>query len=336
MLYHLAVFACLFAATFGDHNPQSVEIGEPWSDFVFCDHDEWDFEHNDPNIHAIHRDGVEDMITYCYYGEFAGDGNEGNNYAMTYLNFVDSNDDIYTGELTIMIHFRLWAWCNWRNSERIRVYAYDQYNRNPNQDNTDAKNNPNNYDNSQLLHEAGKRDNTCSDNNAIFDWDEQAVSGAPDWYDEVPCVDGQVSCYRDVWITITFEGGVLGLRWETDMTETIETAAWAFSDVHVTWPPSPAPPCCTGTRDDKPNKSCGAFHEERNCENKGCDWSQDRQCQIPCCRFDVQDGHNTEKPQCKSFNSPPNNVNQQACNDEDACDMTVCDVIGMGNNSDGL
>jgi hypothetical protein len=342
MLYFFT-FLFFVSNVFGAHNPQSVTVGYPneWNDFEFCDHDEWTFENPDPLVHAVHRNGGEDLIDSCFYGEFSGDSETGNHYGFTYFNLVDDTDTHVTSPVTIIVEARLWAFCDYQNSDRIELWVYDEYNEDIEDIFSDLQLDfENNYDNSQLVYSIGKRDNTCFDaNNVLFQWENELTDVAPDWYNEIECHsnNNKVSCYTDISIPVTVSGGVFGILFKTDMNQPITTAAWAYSNINLRfYDNGPDGMCCTGTRNDHPNKSCGAFHEERNCVAKGCNWSEEEQCQITCCRFNDKKRLNKEKPQCKSYNSPPSNVNRNACNNREECDLTVCDVIGMGDNTDGL
>lgn len=322
-----------------------VTLGEDWNDFTECDHDDWDFSNPDADIHAVHRDGGEDEITTCLYGEFGGDQDSGVSWGFTFFDLYDNNNNRPDDdeENVVTVSLRMWAWCNWQNSDNFDVYIYDEYtgNNNANQK-VDWENR---YDNSARYMTKQKRDNTCNlngDPDDPFTWETQAEDGDPDWYQEVTCIEEQgntASCWSDVEFNAVVTGPTFGLLFMTEMDDPPSRAQWAWSDISITFRQTPPPntnPCCTGRRDDKPRKSCGAFHEMENCENKGCDWdSNNPACMIDCCRFADRSRRNKEKATCKDYNNPPDNTNRQACLRRDECDMTMCDVIGMGDNTDG-
>lgn len=330
MLYFLALFIAIASAV-----PQSITvgIGNEWTDFVFCDRTEWVFDSQDQTVYSAHRDGTKDLLSTCYYGEFAGAGPNENQWGFTYFNLVDNSGAPILGQVKIIVSARLWAFCNWQTTDRLNIKVFDQYNQDPAAADVQAKTNWNvNYGRSTEVYSIGKQDGTCFDNsNPALNWNHQAVSGAPDWYDVVPCVSSGspgVSCYTDVSVPVTVEGGVLGLKFGTTMTEILDTAGYAWSNIRLSFEPPTATPCCTGIRNDRPHKSCSAFHEERGCKAKGCTWGTADECSIPCCRFSNPRKNNKNKPQCKSFL-----LGQ--CETHPECVQSRCDAVGKGNNSGG-
>lgn len=330
MLYLAVVCFLLMSVSLGE-NAISIVIGDTWTDYTTCDDNEWHFSNGDPAVYSKRRNGGEDLVDYCHYGEWGGDDTTGGmRYAFTHFTLINADNTVHTGPVTVNVEARIWAFCNYQSTDRVEVSIYDEYTGDLS-DNAMKLDFQNTYTRARTDWSKGKRDNTCFDTSSTYNWDDQASSTMPDWLNEVTCttLGSGVSCYSDIKITEEVSGGVLGLKFSTSMTETIDTAAWAFSNIVISFPPSPPEHCCTGNHVNK-KKSCSSLHEVRNCENKGCDWNVENSdiCKMVCCRYaDPMAKDANRKPKCKNINYyfP----DRSECEGRLDCTISQCDRIGQ-------
>lgn len=315
----------------GDYNPQFIKQGGVWTDYEVCDNSQWAFDNLDPAVNGRHRDGGQDMITYCYRGEWSNTPAPYSNlFGVTQWNAfaVDGVTPLDTFELRIM--FRVWGYCNFRTTDEIFAILRDDW------QSTGA--NPDNpaddiWGRSREIFQTNKNRNNCDG------WTGQLTSLAPDWLSEVSCTTGNngVSCYTDFDETIEMENASrFGLRFQANVNNGYNSEAWAFSDIKLQINPGEVvdSQCCTGVRNDHPNKSCSAFHERRNCEAKGCHWAIHLDtCRLDCCRFDDKKDPNKvfhkADDECKELSKPPR---LEECANREECIIAVCDNIGVENN----
>jgi hypothetical protein len=337
MLY-VSVLLALLTLSQAQYEPIMLKRSIHWRDFVNCDDTSWYFDSVEPDTTSRHRDGTEDMTEgVCYRGEWSSDGTDGNVdvrnlWGGAQFAAFEDNEVTPINNFYVRIMGRMYGYCDWESSDDLYLEIRTQW--------TDDGDCPicgydDNYDTDPVtLFTIQKNRNNCDG------WSGQMTNANTDWLDEVECTTGNngVSCYwdYDVVAEVT-NGNRFELKWHADMNDGWDNEAWAFGDLHIDIVDI-GPPCCTGTRNDKPHKSCGAFHEQRNCEAKGCDWNVEdsSQCTLSCCRFADKTKVNKEKPQCRDLNEPPNFIDMDECNSRDECTVTECDVIGMSNNGDGI
>lgn len=327
MLYS-TIFAGLLLAVSSQYEPEEIagSINAGWSDFIDCDHDLWDFANPNAIVHARHRDGFEDMTGgTCYYGEFGAFGNDGDGFPRDNLwgekQWIASDAG---NNFMVRINFRLFGFCDFEPSDSIRVYINDQW---QDEGNDEDDQTDDNWGRQRMLVDKTKNRNNCDG------WTGELTGGNTDWLDEVQCTDDNQgdSCYfdssYDVQIT---QGNRFGLRFEGVLNHAFANEAFAWGKIEFTVNPESTSDeeCCTGTRSDKPNKSCGAFGEARNCERKGCDWNYQRsECLIPCCRKD--DSASKIKDKCKTLSDELERCDATGQNGRRDCMNTVCDCSGF-------
>jgi hypothetical protein len=295
-------------------------------DYINCDHDEWDFANVDPNIHSAHRDAHDELVDTCHYGEWGGDAATGNSFAFTYFTLTNADDSAHIESVIMNVEARIWGFCNFQNSDRIELVIYDEYTGDLLDDEMKLEY-ATRYSRQRTVWSKGKKDNSCSDANPLYNWDVKATAVMPDWLDQVSCTTlrSEVSCYTQLKVTEEITGGVLGLMFRTTMDDTIDMAAWAFSNIELSFPS--VENCCVGTHSN-PNKKCESLHEVRNCENKGCTWNANADvCNLDCCRYADSGAQDNMKPKCKNINYyfP----DRSECIDRDDCLVSQCDRIGQ-------
>jgi hypothetical protein len=330
MLYVSTLVALLLTRIArSDVPPQTLVRGEGWTDFELCDHGNWRFGNENPIVHAQHRDGGEDMIEYCYYGEWSGGNDDTDNdnlFGESQWQALDFNAIDPFEDFDLRVQARLWAFCDWEPNDQYSVYIRDQW-IDEGIDGDDPTDD--NWGRTRTLITLDKNRNNCNN------WDSELNgSNEPDWLDEVECTNGNngVSCYLNIDEIMSIDGSRFGIRFEADLNNGENNEAYAWSDIklHVDPENDISGPCCTGTRNDKPSKSCNAFGEQQNCQNKGCQWNIDAmKCQINCCR--KIDSSSKIKPKCKTLT----NSLEQLCGVDPRgdCDLRYCNCNGY---RDGL
>jgi hypothetical protein len=322
--------------------PQNISAGGVWNDYYYCDQDQWAFSNPNPVVHARHKNGDSDLTEgMCYYGEWSGESNglfggtNDNYWGATQFFAFEADGRTPLLEFDLEISFRLFAYCDYEPRDQIWVVMKDEW--------ISLGADPENLADDVWGRERDIVRMTKNRNNCDG-WTEELIGAyEPSWLSDVACTNGNngVSCYYDYTNITRIHGSRFGLRFQTDLDNGWLNEAWAYGALHLQINPHPTTPppttCCTGTRTDHPNKSCGAFHEQRNCEAKGCDWdSANAACEITCCRFDEKQIVNKEKPQCKDYNFAPNICDTVSCLKRDECSLSKCDIIGMGDNTDGI
>jgi hypothetical protein len=321
MLYSTLSTAIAFLAVVNGL-PQTITKGGIWEDFLDCDHDEWYFENPDPVIHARHRDGFEDLIDTCYYGEWSGSGANENAYGATQWSALDTDGVTPLNDFMLGISFRIWGFCDYEPADEIWVTLKDQW-INDGADVADPSDDLWGRER-EIFRETKNRDN-CDG------W-TQELTGAfePDWLDEVACTNNNqgVSCFYDFSETFSITSGSrFALRFETSLNNGWNNEAWAYSRIKLTIDPDDfaTEHCCTGTRSDKSSKSCSAFGEQTNCEAKGCIWNtEDIKCRVPCCR--KIDSSGKDKPKCKTLSDT---LHLCGVNPRNDCEQTMCNCNGF-------
>lgn len=293
MIYTSLVVSLILSSVLSQYTPEEIigDLNSPWLDFLDCDHDKWEFANPDPGVHARHRDGFADATGgRCYYGAWSDSGSDvgGNSRANLWGEKQWIAVDIDSGGFMLTITIRLFAFCDYETSDSITVWLKDMWEDNGADEDllTDD-----NWGRVREFTSVTKNRNNC------VGWDTQMTDNTVSWLDEVDCTNNNegTSCYTDVVGTMAItkgndpNGNRFGLRIEADLNNGWANEAFAWSNIQFVINPTVDGdnPCCTGTRSDHPEtKSCSAFGEQRNCENKGCEWSLEDQCQYDCCRKD--------------------------------------------------
>jgi hypothetical protein len=341
----IGLLFCLLEVNGNLYVPQTINEGGFWNDFYFCDNDQWAFDNPNPAVHARHRNGNMELTEgFCFYGEWTGENGGVGDYSGTNDNlwaasqwyaYAEDGVTLLT-DFDILISFRLWGFCDYEPNDDIYVLLKDNFvSEGPSPDSLadDV------WGRQREIVRMTKNRNNCDG------WTAELIGlNEPNWLSEVACADGNngVSCYFDYEGIWRVNSSRFGLRFQADLNNGWLNEAWAFGAIQMEINPplstfEPPTPCCTGTRTDHPNKSCGAFHEQRNCRAKGCTWnSGNEECEITCCRFEHKQIVNKEKPQCKDYNFAPNICDTVSCLKRDECALSKCDIIGMGDNTDGI
>jgi hypothetical protein len=267
-------------------------------------------------VHNRHIDALpqNEGLDACFYGPW---GAENDYVKMPFESSVNMKNYV------LRISFRAFSFCNWED-DSIYLKVLDD------------------KDNVLKIWEKSRDDvaDGCDLWDAVLD---------TQWYDDETCLDAcsvdHLSCYQDVELSVNLADNKFTLIFGSDIdivlkpgerTTTVEgDRAWGYANLEMFVEARPTIECCTGTRRDydsadaKP-KLCSAFGEQRNCENKECDWdiTDDASCQIGCCRFEEpEDGSNERNPVCKNTN-----YDLDICREErDDCVVTNCDQRGFQN-----
>jgi hypothetical protein len=318
MLY-ITLIASLILSVYGQYEPLTLVSGTIFQDYLVCNQDAWYFENPDVTTHSRHRNGDEDMTDTCYYGEWTGGGTVNNNlYAEAqWMLYEEDGVTPMTDPALVNIRFRLYGYCDYEPADWINVFVRDDHlsNGDPNDPQDDT------WGRTQMLGQWSKNRGNCNG------WNGQLTSTNTAWLEEVQCTNGNngVSCYQDISLDyVIMTPPRIAIRWEAKLDNGWGNEAWAFSDVKVELINNVVTPCCTGTRSLHPSKSCSAFGEQRNCENKGCVWSGASHCSIPCCRKEIS--ASKRKPKCKEFSY---NLDLCGVTQRGDCEVRNCNCNGF-------
>lgn len=315
MLYASVILGLILAVN-GQYEPHEVHRGTPWVDLPDCDHDSWYFANTNQAVHSRHRDGFEDMTGgTCYYGEWSDSGNGRNNLwgEAQWVAFDEFNNPLNNFELRVS--GRVFGFCDYEPADSVGLNLRTNWIDNgpsavTGRDDT--------WGSMTNIFEKQKNRGNCND------WTGELTNANTNWLGEVECTNGNngASCYHEFEYDMVITGGNrFALQFYAVLNNGWGNEAWAYGHIRVEIVTGGEGDCCTGTRLDHPDtKSCSAFGERRNCENKGCHWSDAPHCSIPCCRKD----DSTDKFKCKALTN-----DLSRCQSRGNCEIRECSCNGF-------